>query len=250
MRTFGSQHRAEGRGLPPLRDPARAQGLRVLGRFLGVSGLSLLVAVIEEDPRSRARIRAALAADSLVPADPHTARPDVCVMSWEATASHAVAQLRWRIGALDTVPLVVVSRDPTPAAVRRLVREGAAALILENDLEDTLPAAVRAAAVGLTALPAGVRGWAEKPSFSHREIEILRLVVAGRTNAEIGLLLCLAESTVKSHLSSAFRKLGVGSRQEAARMLLDPEQGLSHVLARGAENGDRGSLPGLNRNPA
>jgi DNA-binding NarL/FixJ family response regulator len=201
--------------------------------------LSPLVAVIEEDPQLRARIEAALAADSLIPADPRTARPDACVMSCEAAASQAVAQVRWRISTLPGVPVIVVSPEPTPAAVRRLLREGVAALVLEDDLEDTLPAAVRAAAAGLTALPVGARGWAEKPSFSHREMQILRLVVAGRTNAEVGLLLCLAESTVKSHLSSAFRKLGVGSRQEAARVLLDPEQGLSHVLARSADNGDR-----------
>jgi DNA-binding NarL/FixJ family response regulator len=219
---------------------------------LHVSVPSLLVAVVEEDPHLRARIESALAADSLVPADPRTARPDACVMSCEATAGHAVAQVRWHIDALEGVPLVVVvvSREPTPAAVRRLIREGVAALILEDDLESTLPPAVRAAAAGLTALPIGARGWAEKPSFSHREIQILRLVVAGRTNAEVGRLLCLAESTVKSHLSSAFRKLGVGSRQEAARVLLDPEQGLSHVLARSAENGDRTLLPGLATNPA
>ncbi len=44
----------------------------------------------------------------------------------------------------------------------------------------------------------------------------------GFTNSEIGARLFLAESTVKSHLSSIFVKLGVSSRNEAAAVVLDP----------------------------
>jgi DNA-binding NarL/FixJ family response regulator len=48
--------------------------------------------------------------------------------------------------------------------------------------------------------------------------------VMGFTNAGIAKKLFLAESTVKSHLSSAFTKLGVRSRHEAAALLSDPQQ--------------------------
>ena len=47
----------------------------------------------------------------------------------------------------------------------------------------------------------------------------------GLTNAQIAGKLFLAESTVKSHLSSSFTKLGVSSRYEAATLILDPERG-------------------------
>jgi DNA-binding NarL/FixJ family response regulator len=154
-------------------------------------------------------------------------------MSWRGNGDAAAAPLPSRDG-LAEVPLVVVTSDKNPAEVRRMIRLGAAALVLEADLEAMLPAAVRAAAVGLSALPAGVRRWAENPAFSHRETQILRLMVAGKTNGEVGRELCLSESTVKAHLSSAFRRLGVASRREAARLLLDPAEGLSHVLWRGA----------------
>ncbi len=46
--------------------------------------------------------------------------------------------------------------------------------------------------------------------------------MTGSTNALIARELGLAESTIKSHLSSAFAKLGVASRAEAAALILDP----------------------------
>jgi DNA-binding NarL/FixJ family response regulator len=62
-------------------------------------------------------------------------------------------------------------------------------------------------------------------ALTTREKQILALVVTGLTNAQIAGTLFLAESTVKSHLSSAFSKLGVSSRYEAASVVLDPERG-------------------------
>ena len=66
-----------------------------------------------------------------------------------------------------------------------------------------------------------------KPTFSHREKEILELLVAGMTNRQIGDRLYLSESTVKTHVTAAFAKLGVRSRKDAAAILLDPAEGLA-----------------------
>ena len=62
-------------------------------------------------------------------------------------------------------------------------------------------------------------------ALTTREKETLALSSRGLTNAQIALKLFLAESTVKSHLSSAFSKLGVSSRYEAATVILDPDRG-------------------------
>jgi orotate phosphoribosyltransferase-like protein len=56
---------------------------------------------------------------------------------------------------------------------------------------------------------------------------VLQLVAAGLTNGEIADRLYLSESTIKSHLSSSFRRLGVSSRAEAAAAVLDPDNGIA-----------------------
>ena len=61
-------------------------------------------------------------------------------------------------------------------------------------------------------------------------------MLEGLTNRQIGARLYLAESTVKTHLISAFAKLGVRSRKDAVALLLDPAEDLAitalpHVAA-------------------
>ena len=93
----------------------------------------------------------------------------------------------------------------------------------------SLAPAVHAVLAGLVCAPRGARRVLAKPTFSHREKEVLALLVAGLTNREIAGRLFLAESTVKSHLVTAFSKLGVRSRKDAVALLLDPAEGLAAV---------------------
>ena len=56
-------------------------------------------------------------------------------------------------------------------------------------------------------------------ALSHRQREILDLVVEGLSNAQIAKKLYLTESTVKQHLRAAYKLLGVNNRKDAARLL-------------------------------
>jgi len=82
--------------------------------------------------------------------------------------------------------------------------------------------AARRTFAGLGAAPAehevaDLLGQAEAPcGLSPREVEVLRLVSAGRSNPEIAAMLFLSEKTVARHLSNIFTKLDVGSRTAAA----------------------------------
>jgi DNA-binding NarL/FixJ family response regulator len=55
------------------------------------------------------------------------------------------------------------------------------------------------------------------PQLTRRELEILKLVSEGRSNRQVGQVLWVTDQTVKFHLANIYRKLGVGSRYDAAR---------------------------------
>jgi DNA-binding NarL/FixJ family response regulator len=151
--------------------------------------------------------------------------------------AHQAADVRRLRGALPAIALLLVagvSRDPA-AVVRRALSLGADGVVLEQDVERTLGPTVVALAGGQITVPRAGRRYLQRPQLSHREKQVVSLAVSGHTNAEIGAHLYLAESTVKSHLTAAFRRLGVASRREAAALLLDPEEGLGSTVLGGAD---------------
>lgn len=155
-------------------------------------------------------------------------RAVAAVLACDADALHfEVGRLR---ALLPSVRLVVVCAVSDRRAVRTAIAAGADAYVQESRVDEALTAAVRAATAGLVCVPRESCGVFGRPAFSHREKQVLQLVARGFTNAEVAARLYLAESTVKSHLSSSFRKLGVRTRREAAAMVLDPDGGLRTVV--------------------
>jgi DNA-binding NarL/FixJ family response regulator len=127
-----------------------------------------------------------------------------------------------------------------PAIERREVRAALAAgvvgVVLDRFLESTLRPCLWAVQSGQICVPREHGDQVEPPALSSREKQILGLVVMSLSNAQIAEQLFLAESTVKSHLSSAFAKLGVRSRNEAVSLILDPNRGFGMgILALGGE---------------
>lgn len=121
--------------------------------------------------------------------------------------------------------VVLVAEQAGAGDVRRALQAGAHAVVAEVSVESALIASIGAALAGQIAIPARAGARGAPQLLTTREKQILGLVVMGMTNAAIAEKLFLAESTVKSHLSSAFAKLGVSSRSEAATVILDPESG-------------------------
>lgn len=123
--------------------------------------------------------------------------------------------------------IVAVSPTATATGVRRALDAGADAIVFEPLLESTLAVTVSAVGSGQSVVPREMRASVERPAFSHRERQVLTYVSQGLTNAQIADELFLSESTIKSHLSSAFQKFGVRSRREAAALFLELEQATS-----------------------
>jgi DNA-binding NarL/FixJ family response regulator len=112
--------------------------------------------------------------------------------------------------------LIAVVSTVGGAQSGRLLAADIDGLVLEDELEHVLDPAIASVADQLC-VPSGALPVLAGPVFSHREKQVLKLLVAGLTNSEIAGRLYLSESTVKSHLSSSFRKLGVSSRAEVVR---------------------------------
>jgi DNA-binding NarL/FixJ family response regulator len=133
-------------------------------------------------------------------------------------------------------PVVVVCERVDRWEVRAALAAGAAGVVVYDDLATSLGPCLRAVLVGQICVPREHWRQIEPPVLTTREKQVLGLVVMGYMNSQIAEQLFLAESTVKSHLSSAFVKLGVRSRNEAVELILNPERGLGMgILAIGGE---------------
>jgi DNA-binding NarL/FixJ family response regulator len=145
--------------------------------------------------------------------------------------------------------VVAVAREQAPGAslvlvvetidgwdVRRALARGVSGIVLIGELHSALAPCLAAVRSGQICVPAGNRRHLQRPVLSMREKQILGLVVMGYLNSQIAQRLYLAESTVKSHLTSAFGKLEVRSRHEAVDLILNPEFGLAlGILSLGGE---------------
>lgn len=153
------------------------------------------------------------------------ANVDAVVVDLEDLDS-GVEQARMIRRALPEARIVVVTPVATLRGFRGLVSEGVDALVHADDVERTLGLAVLGACAGQLSFPRTLGIALARPVLSTREKQVLGLVVLGLTNGEIAQQLHLSLNTVKTHLSSAFSKLGVHSRSEATALILDPETGL------------------------
>jgi DNA-binding NarL/FixJ family response regulator len=145
----------------------------------------------------------------------------------------AIEPLRQRVEQARVIVLCAAIRG---WEVHCALAAGALGIVLEDELEDALAACIDAVAAGQVCVPRNHWRQIEAPALSTREKQILGLVVMGYMNSQIAEQLFLAESTIKSHLSSAFAKLGVRSRHEAVSLIVDPERGLSMgILGLGGE---------------
>lgn len=200
----------------------------------GATSEDLPVAVCVEERGLRDRVCAALAAGGH-PVTAQSATVEGLLASGSAPACVVIATDRPDRSAVDTVrlihaklegvPAVLVCRRARGAEVRRALELGVDGVVLNDDAEEALAAVIAVVCAGQVSVPGGQRGEVGAQALTTREKQILALVITGMTNAQIAGRLFLAESTIKSHLSSAFSKLGVSSRYEAATVILDPERG-------------------------
>ncbi|HEU5267657.1 MAG TPA: response regulator transcription factor [Jatrophihabitans sp.] len=154
-----------------------------------------------------------------------TVDADVVLMDLSMPVLDGVEATRRVIAARPDSRVVVLTSFAEQKRVRDAVAAGAIGYVLKDCAPDELLAAVRAAAAGHTPLDPRVaaallpaHGEPANPAseLSERETQVLRLVAKGLANKQIARSLGIAERTVKVHLGSVFRRIGVTDRTSAA----------------------------------
>ncbi|GGN60599.1 DNA-binding response regulator [Actinoplanes lobatus] len=149
-------------------------------------------------------------------------RPDIVLMDLRMPGGDGVEAIERILAATSDVRVMVLTTYESDRDILRAIEAGAAGYLLKDASPKELADAVRAAARGETVLAPSVASTLVRqvrnpapPALSARETEVLRLVAAGLTNAEIGKRLFISEATVKTHLLRAFNKLDVADRTAA-----------------------------------
>ncbi len=160
-------------------------------------------------------------------------------MVWTRDTVSSVPALKPLIKRFVSSPVVLGCPSIQRWEVRAALTAGVAGVVIDDDLDSGLSrlgSARRLKRGKIACVPREHWRQIEPPVLSTREKQILGLVVMGYMNSQIASQLFLAESTVKSHLSSAFGKLGVRSRNEAVDLIINPQRGLGMgILALGGE---------------
>jgi DNA-binding NarL/FixJ family response regulator len=153
-------------------------------------------------------------------------RPDLFIIGLDLPEDgiDGITCLRLARERVATTKVIALSESEDVRDIEGALSAGAAAYVTKSAHAEDLAAAVRQAfshSVYL-ASSASVNGHstggpeAASPGLTTRERQILRLVVNGRTNAELAEMLWVTPETIKFHLSNVYRKLGVSNRTEAS----------------------------------
>jgi DNA-binding NarL/FixJ family response regulator len=191
----------------------------VVARFEDLVAIGLRQ-LIEEDPNLR------ILRDEVTPAALERAigeeKPEVAVLNFGSLSSPAqVFQLHHKFPGSR---LVVLANRPTASECNQMLSFGATACLSKETQGRDVVNAIHLASRGMHVLPRsaatgngdlGVKG---SDLLTPREADVLELLQDGATNAQIAQTLSIGLETVRTHARNIYRKLGISSRRDLARL--------------------------------
>ena len=170
--------------------------------------------------------------EAVLGAEEHS--PDIVVMDVRMPVMDGVKATAEILARRPAVRIIMLTTFEDDEYVKDALELGAAGYLLKDIPPEELVSAIRAVHGGAVlispkvartlikkAYPSGERK-AREPDWmlqlSRREREILEKVADGRSNKEIAAELCIAEQTVRNHISVIYDKMGVSDRLQAMRM--------------------------------
>jgi two-component system response regulator NreC len=158
-------------------------------------------------------------------------KPDVLVLDLNMPGTTTSLEALPRIAeASPNTRVVILTMQEDPQFARQALQSGALAYVLKEAADSELVEAIRRAAVGETylnpRLGAAMAAAPPEPAgppdnLTEREVDVLRLIALGHTNAEIGEQLFLSVRTVESHRAHIQQKLRLSSRADLVRYALE-----------------------------
>jgi DNA-binding NarL/FixJ family response regulator len=160
--------------------------------------------------------------------------PDLILLDLQMPGMNGPQSIAEVRGAFPNTPIVVISGYADHLTVSDAIRYGANGYVPKASGGKSFLTALRFVLAGETYLPAtvltgdaaqigpGSASSTPEPvgTVTEREVEVLRLLIAGKSNKEIGRELSLQEVTVKVHLRNIYRKIGASNRADAVRIAI------------------------------
>jgi len=151
-------------------------------------------------------------------------RPDIVIVDLRLPGMDGIATITALRKEFGPVPVLVLSSQGTEQDIDRAIQAGAAGYLLKEMPVQCMVDGIRAVRAGGRYFPPEiVRRLAERDKhlkLTARELLVLEMIAAGKSNKEIGAALGIVEGTVKNHVSNTLDKLGVLDRTQAVTTAL------------------------------
>jgi len=157
-------------------------------------------------------------------------KPDIVILDINMPRMNGIQTLR-RMKDMDvTIKIIMLTFHEEEEYLRETLNLGANGYVLKDAESESLTKAIREVYIGGTSIPPNImtsdfekqttygrkRDEKGKIRLTKREYEVLTLIAEGISNKEIAGKLFISEKTVKNHVSSIFKKIGVSDRTQAA----------------------------------
>lgn len=138
-------------------------------------------------------------------------RPDVIVLDYALPGMNGAAVARKVLAARPEARILMLSMHAEPSYLGNALEAGASGYLLKSALDLELVDAIRRVAAGErvldSRLPARAAGTAKDSALTPRELEVLQLIVAGKSNKEIAIILGVSANTVGVHRANIMDRL-------------------------------------------
>ncbi len=145
-------------------------------------------------------------------------RPRVVVMDFALPSMNGAVATRQILRAAPETAVLILSMHSEPAYVRTCLDAGALGYLLKNALDLEMVAAVKQVAAGQQALDPRLGAFEEsktpRAQLSTRELEVLQLIVHGKSNKDIAAVLGLSANTVAVHRANIMQELDIHNTAE------------------------------------